>query len=149
MMLPYDDELTTPESLLALIGQEDVSLDIREIDDYPRRPLVFSEYFLDPPTIVVYRYLPAEKWMNLLCQQTVNYYGNWYYLHIAYRFYYYLEINDLYTVKGKWYHWLFGGLETLDERAYYFTQHILGTLHSPRKFDEAVERSYYPDAGRK
>lgn len=119
-------------------------MDIREIDEYPKRPLIFSQYQLEPPTIIIYRYLPAEQWLNLLCQQTIYYYGPWYYLHIAFRFYFHLEINGYYEIERKWHQYLFGKLSSLEERAYFFTQQILGTRHSPEQFDEAIEKSYRP-----
>jgi hypothetical protein len=144
MLLPYDDELHNPESLLTWVEKEGAILDIREIDAYPTRPLLFSEYLLEPPTIVVYRYLPAEKWMNLLCQQSISYYGAWYYLAIAHQLYYHLEITGRYEIERTWYNRLFGKLSSLEERAYHFTQMILGTLHNPRQFLDAIEQSYKP-----
>ena len=119
-------------------------MDIREINEYPKRPLIFSNYQLDPPTIIIYRYLPAENWLNLLSQHTIHYYGPWYYLFVAFRFYFHLEINGYYEIERKWHHHLFGKLCTLEERAYHFTQQVLGTLHSLERFEEAVEKSYKP-----
>lgn len=144
MILPYDDHLLSPESLLAWVKQEGVILDIRTLEGYPQRPLLFSEYLLEPPTIIIYRYPAAEPWLNLLSQHTVQYYGPWYFLHIAFRFYCHLEMNGHYEIERTWRHRLFGRLSTLDERAYSFTQKILGTLKNPLEFDVAIEKSYHP-----
>ncbi|MDX9753286.1 MAG: hypothetical protein RBU29_04955 [bacterium] len=144
MLLPYDEELQNPESLIAWVQDEGARLDLLEIDDYPKRPLLFSEYRLEPPTITVYRYLPAEPWLNLLCQHSIQYYGPWYSIFIAYRFYFYLELNGLYEIERTWRDRLWGHLASLEDRAFHFTQQILGTLHNPIRFEQAIEKSYQP-----
>ncbi|RJP19297.1 MAG: hypothetical protein C4527_27350 [Candidatus Omnitrophota bacterium] len=145
--LPFDRELVTPESLLEWIEELNVKLDIVELDRYASRPLVFSEYRFDPPTIIIYRYLPMEDWLNLISQQYVGYYGPWYFLHIAQRLYDHLELNGLYEIERKWYHRFFGRLASIEERSHRFAQQFLGTLFSPTRFDEVVERSFRPQPG--
>lgn len=144
MQLPYDTDLQVPESLIEWIDSQDVVLDIREIEGYPQRPLIFSSYQYEPPTITIYRYLPMEDWLNLMSQQQVGYYGPWYYLHVAYRFYFYLEMNGLFEIERKWYHILFGLLNTIEKRANRFVQDMLQTQHSPDRFDKSVVRSFIP-----
>jgi len=144
MDLPLDEELLTPESLAAWIRHLGIRLDLRELDALPARPLVFSEYRLEPPTIVIYRYQPLEEWLNLICQRHVGYYGPWYFLHAAYRLYFHLELNGLYEIERKWHHRCFHRLGTLEERAYRFTREILGTQHDPARFDREVEKGFQP-----
>ena len=146
MLLPYDRELTQPESLLEWVNELGVKLEILEIDGYPSRPLIFSKYQLSGPSIVIYRYLPMEDWLNLMCQQYVGFYGPWYFLHLAHRIYDHLELSGLFELKRSWWQVLFGRLSSTEERAYRFTQQILGTLHSPMRFDEVVERGFRPAA---
>lgn len=144
MDLPYDPDLVHPEALLEWIGETDVEHQLLEIDQYPRRPLLLSDYRLDPPRIRVYRYLPIEDWLNLACQRQAGFYGPWYYLHLAFRFYCHLEINGMYEVERKWFHRLLGRLSSLEDRAYHFTQTILETRFPPHRFDQFVERSFIP-----
>jgi len=144
MKLPLDLDLCTQESLLEWINGLDVTLDIQELDRYPSRPLIFSDYSNDPPLITIYHYLPMENWLNLMSQRSVGYYGPWYCLHIAYRLYFYLEFNGLFEIERKWYHDLFGGLETIEARAYRFTKDFLGTLRHPSRFDSQVRLAFQP-----
>lgn len=144
MDLPLDRDLQTPESLLKWIRELDVQLDIRELNSYPSRPLIFSDYLFDPPTIVIYRYLPLEDWLNLTSQRCVGYYGPWYFLHIAFRLYYHLEFNGLFEIERKWRHRLTGRLDSVESRAYQFVREVLGTLRHPSRFDAQVARSYQP-----
>ncbi len=144
MLLPYDRELQEPESLLEWIDELPVQLEIKEIDDYPKRPLIFSEYRLAGPAIVIYRYLPLEDWLNMLAQQYVGFYGNWYYLHIAYQLYFHLETSGEYEIKRGILDYLMGSLSTLEDRAHAFTRQVLGTLHNPAKYYEMVEKSFRP-----
>ena len=147
MLLPYDRDLQTPQGILEWIQELGVVLDIRDIDGYPSRPLLFSEYRIEPPTIVIFRYLPMEDWLNTMSQQQVGYFGPWYFLPIVQRLYEHLELNGLFEIERRWHHRLFGRLSTLEERACRFTQDFLNTLHPPSKFDETVERSFRPGAG--
>lgn len=142
--LPYDRELEDPAALVEWIKEEGVRLDIREMPGYPTVPLHFSEYHDEPPTIVVFRYSLMDDWLNMVCQTRVGYYGPWYFLHVAYYFYFYLELNGRYEIERKWYHQIFGALSTIEDRAYHFARIILGTLHHPRKFDEMVITSFRP-----
>lgn len=144
MDLPLDRDLQTPESLLEWIDKLGVHLDIREFNSYPARPLVFSDYIFDPPSIAIYRYLPLDDWLNLVSQRSVGYYGPWYFLHIAYRLYYHLEMTGLFEIERKWYHHYLGQLDTIEARAYRFVRDILGTLRHPARFDAQVERYYQP-----
>lgn len=144
MKLPYDDELLSQEALDDWLRELGVEVEIRECGGYPARPPVFSEYRLEPPQIIVYRYPLMEDWLNLMSQHHAGYYGPWYYLHIAFRLYFHLEMNGLFEIERKWYHQLFGQLTSLEDRAYHFTKSILGTMHNPRKFDETVEKSFRP-----
>ncbi len=146
MQLLYDRDIETPESLLEWVKETGVTLVMEERGRYPTRPLLFSEYQYDPPTIRVYRYLPMEEWLNLMCQHHVGYYGPWYCLHVAFRFYYHLEMYGLYEIERSWFQRLFGKLDTLDERAYLFAKQVLGALHSPARFDAVVEQSFRPDS---
>ncbi|MGC9328271.1 MAG: hypothetical protein ACP5I1_11600 [Candidatus Hinthialibacter sp.] len=144
MDLPLDPDLQTPESILQWIGELNVRLDIRQLNSYPARPLVFSDYILEPPAIVIYRYLPMEDWLNLMCQRSVGYYGPWYFLPITHRLYYHLELNGLFEIERKWHHRCFGRLETLEDRAHRFVKEILGLLSHPSKFDVQVNRAFQP-----
>lgn len=144
MELPLDRDLQTPESILAWIREIGVRLDIRELDKYPGRPLIFSQYDYDPPVITIYRYRPLEDWLNLMSQRTVGYYGPWYFLHIAFRLYFHLEMHGLYEIERKWYHRCLSRLDTLEARAYRFTRELLGTLHHPSRFDAQIGRSFQP-----
>ncbi len=144
MELPLDRNLQTPESILEWLDELDVILDLREVDAYPSRPLVFSDYILEPPAIIIFRYLPMEDWLNLMCQRSVGYFGPWYFLHITHRLYYHLEMNGLFEIERKWHHRLWGTLDTLEARAYRFTREILGTLHHPARFDQQVENAFKP-----
>ncbi len=144
MKLPYDPDLQKPEALLDWIKDMEVEIDIQTLDRYPTPPLVFSEYYYDPPQITIYRYLPMEDWLNLMSQHYAGYYGPWYFLHIAYRFYFHLEMNGDYEVPRTWLHQLFGVRNTIEKRAYYFTHKTLGTLFPPQRFDGAVERCFQP-----
>lgn len=144
MQLPYDRELNHPESLLEWVNELDVKLDIREIEGYPKRPLIFSEYRLAGPTIIIYRYLPLEDWLNMLAQHQTGFYGPWYYLHLAHQFYFHLEASGEYEIERGFFNQLTGSLSTIDERACLFTKRVLGTLHNPAKFYEMVEQSFKP-----
>lgn len=144
MHLPYDDDLLSPEALEDWVRELNVLLDLREMSGYPSRPLIFSQYRLDPPAITVYRYPLMEDWLNLMSQHHAGYYGPWYSLHIAFRLYFHLELSGLYEIERKWYHSLFGRLSTIDDRAYLFTRQILGTNQHPRRFDDFVEKSFRP-----
>ncbi len=144
MKLPYDTDLQNPEGLLEWLKELDIEVDIRELEEYPSRPLVFSDYQLEPPKIIIYRYKPLDDWLNLVCQHQTGYYGPWYFLHIVYQLYILFELNGYYEIERKWYHHLFGTLSTMEKRAYRFVRNILGTLHPPQRFDETVEQSFRP-----
>ncbi len=144
MQLPYDRDLQIPDSLIEWIESQGVTLDIREIEGYPQRPLIFSDYQLEPPVITIYRYRPMEDWLNLMSQQQVGYYGPWYYLHAAYRFYFHLEMNGLFEIDRTWFHNLFGLNNTIEKRAHRFVRDTLHTLHPPERFDRIVEKSFRP-----
>lgn len=144
MHLPYDPDLQIPDSLIEWIETQGVTLDIREIDGYPQRPLIFSAYQLEPPVITIYRYRMMEDWLNLMSQQQVGYYGPWYYLHVAYRFYFHLEMNGLFEIDRTWFHNLFGLNNTIEKRAYRFVRDTLHTQHHPERFDRGVEISFRP-----
>ncbi len=146
LKLPFDQDLVNPQSIIEWIEELGIDLDIQELDYYPSLPVIFSEYKYDPAAIIIYRYLPMEDWLNLISQQQVGYYGPWYFLHITHRIYYHLELHGLYEIERYWYHRLFGSLSTLEERAYCFTREILDTLFSPKRFDQAVERSFQPQS---
>lgn len=142
--LPLDTELVEPESLLEWIHDTDVELCIDTIDEYPKHPLHFSEYHYEPPRIRVIRYKPMDDWFNTVSQQQVGFYGPWYYLFIAYRFYFHLEMHGLYEIKRAWHHTLLGKMTTLEERAFHFAATILETRHPVQRFESFVERSFRP-----
>mgnify|MGYP006271456763 CR=1 FL=1 len=142
--LPYDHELVEPEAVYELMHECGIEAEIIERDEYPRRPIFLSDYQLDPPRIHVYRYQPLDDWLNWASQQQVGFYGPWYYLHITYRFYFHLEMTGLYEVERNWKDRLLGRLATLEDRAYAFTQVLLGTRYSPERFDRFVEKSFRP-----
>ncbi len=144
MELPLDRDLRTPDSILAWIKELGVQMDIRELNGFPSRPLVFSEYRYDPPTIIIFRYLPMEDWLNLMSQRSVGYYGPWFFLYIAYRLYFHLEMHGLYEIERRWYHRCFGQLDTIEDRAYRFVREILGTLTHPLQFEIQVNRAFQP-----
>lgn len=143
-VLPLERDLKNPESLLEWVDELGVELDMREVDGFPSRPLVLSDYRMSGPVIVIYRYLPMEDWFNLLSQHHVGFYGPWYCLHIAHRLYYHLELSGEYEIPRQWYHRMLGMLVTIEDRAYHFTREVLGTLHSPRRFDQALEKAFQP-----
>ncbi|MEW6234464.1 MAG: hypothetical protein AB1656_03685, partial [Candidatus Omnitrophota bacterium] len=128
------------------IRQLGLEVDIQELDRCPVRPFILSEYQLSPPKIIVYRYLPIEDCLNLTSQHAAGYYGPWYFLHIAYQFYFHLELNGFYELERRWFHRLFGLIGSIEDRAYRFSKNILGTLHSPKRFDDAVEQSFRPSS---
>lgn len=144
MDLPLDYELNTPESILQWIEELGVTLQIHTLNRYPDRPILLSSYRYEPPMIHIYRYEPLEEWLNLMSQRRIGYYGPWYFIHIGYRLYYHLELNGIYSIEPKWYHRLFGELNTIDKRAWIFTKEILGTLHDPERFDKEVEKAFQP-----
>lgn len=144
MELSLDRDLQNPESILARIEELNVRLEVRELDAYPARPLIFSHYQYEPPTITIYRYRLLEDWLNLTSQRVVGYYGPWYFLHIAYQLYHHLEMNGLFEIERKWYHRCVGRLDTIESRAYQFVREVLRTLHHPARFDEQVRRSFQP-----
>lgn len=144
MHLPYDRELNQPESLVEWIAELGVELDIREIDDYPKRPLIFSEYRLAGPKIVIYRYLPLEDWLNMLAQNQIGFYAPWYYLHIAHQLYFHLEASGEYEIERGFFDQLFGSLSTIEDRANLFTKQVLGTLRNPGLYYKIVEQSFKP-----
>ncbi|MBI1387997.1 MAG: hypothetical protein GC154_06075 [bacterium] len=146
MNLPYDGDLVNPDSLIEWIEESGVGVEFHQNEQFPRSPVLLSEYRVEPPTIHIYRYPLIEDRMNLICQQQAGYFGPWYCLHLAFRFYFHLELSGEYEIERSWRDRLFGGLASLDERAYAFTQNLLSTRYNPARFDVYLERSLTPGA---
>lgn len=144
MLLPFDRDLVDPEPLLEWIGELGVAVEFERLDRYPRRPLILSSYQHEPPLIRIYQYLPVEDQFNLICQRQAGYYGPWFCLHLAYRLYYYLETEDLYELPLDWRSRLFGGMQSLDERAYAFAKDLLGCRYNPARFDSYLDSCFQP-----
>ncbi|MDP8245118.1 MAG: hypothetical protein P9L94_13625 [Candidatus Hinthialibacter antarcticus] len=142
--LPFDRDLVNPEGLLQWIKELGIEVEFSDSDQYPRRPVMFSAYQMEPPRIRIYRYSTVEEQFNLISQQQAGYYGPWYCLHLAFRLYFHLEINGMYETPRSWRHKLFGGMESLEERAYAFAHELLGCRYNPARFDYYIDKALEP-----